>query len=126
VIVLQETRRPGQTEFAAAGYCVFCSGEGGSSGWAGQYGVGLAVKESIVPEATWTQKLTNDRLMSMTFNLAGKSNAITFLVAYGPTDTVPNMREQKDAFWVDLGSAVSCVPSSDYLFVLIDANARIG
>ena len=26
--------------------------------------------------------------MSMTFNLAGKSNAIAFVVAYGPTDTV--------------------------------------
>ena len=40
----------------------------------------------------------NERLMSMTFNLAGKSNAITFDVAYGPTGTVSNTREQKDAF----------------------------
>ena len=124
VIVLQETQRPGRTEFAAAGYRVFCSGEDGSSGWAEQHGVELAVKESIVREASWTQKLTNKRLMSMTFNLAGKSNAITFLVAYGPTDIVSNAREQKDAFWVDLDSAVSRVPSSDYMFVLIGANAR--
>ena len=29
-------------------------------------------------------------------------------------------------FWADLKSAVSQVPSSDYLFVLIDANARTG
>ena len=36
------------------------------------------------------------------------------------------MREQKDVFWADLKSAVSQVPSSDYLFVLIDANARTG
>ena len=64
--------------------------------------------------------------MSMTFNLAGKSNAITFVVAYGPTDTVSNTREQKDVFWADLESAVSPVPSSDYLLVSIDANARIG
>ena len=49
-----------------------------------------------------------------------------FIVAYGPTDTVSNTREQKDIFWVDLGNAVSRVPSSDYLFVLIDANARTG
>ena len=60
--------------------------------------MGLAVKESIVREATWTQELTNERLMSMTFNSAGKSNAITCVVAYGPTDTVSNKREQKDAF----------------------------
>ena len=35
VIGLQETRRPGRTEFAAAGYRVFCSGVDGSSGLAG-------------------------------------------------------------------------------------------
>ena len=124
VIGLQETRRPGRTEFATAGYRVFCSGVDGSTGRAGQHGVGLAVKESIIREATWTQELTNERLMSMTFNLTGKSNAVTFIVAYGPTDTVSNTREQKAVFWADLESAVSRVLSSDYLFVLIDANAR--
>ena len=113
VIGLQETRRPGRTEFATAGYRVFCSGVDGSTGRAGQHGVGLAVKESIIREATWTQELTNERLMSMTFNLTGKSNAVTFIVAYGPTDTVSNTREQKAVFWADLESAVSRVPSSD-------------
>ena len=87
VIRLQETRRQGRTEFAAAGYRVFCSGVDGSTGQAGQHGVGLAVKESIIHEAG-TRELTNERLMSMTFNLTGKSNAVTFVVAYGPTDTV--------------------------------------
>ena len=126
VIGLQETRRPGRTEFATAEYRVFCSEVDGSTGRAGQHGVGLAVKESIILEATWTQELTNERLMSMTFNLTGKSNAVTFIVAYGPTDTVSDTREQKAVFWTDLESAVSRVPSSDYLFVLIDANARTG
>ena len=124
VIGLQETRRPGRTEFAAAGYRVFCSGVDGNSGRAGQHGVGLAVKDSIIREATWTQELTNERLMPMTFNLTGKSNAVTFVVAYGQTDTLSNTREQKDVFWANLERAVSRVPSSDYLFVLIDANAR--
>ena len=124
VIELQETRRPGRTEFAAAGYRVFCSGVDGSSGRAGQHGAGLAVNTFIIREATWTQELTNERLMSITFNLTGKFNAVTFVVAYGPTDTVSKTREQKDVFWADLESAVSRVPSSDYLFVLIDANAR--
>ena len=58
--------------------------------------------------------------------LTCKSNTITFVVAYGPTDTVSNTREHKDAFWADLDSAVSRVPSSDYLFVLIEVNARTG
>ena len=64
--------------------------------------------------------------MSMAFNLTGKSNAVTFVVAYGPTDTVSNTREQKDVFWVDLESADNRVPSSDFMFVLIYANARTG
>ena len=117
VIGLQEPRRSGRTEFAAAGYRVFCSRVDGSCGRAGQHGVGLAVKESIIREATWTQELTNARLMSMAFNLTGKFNAVTFVVAYGPTDTVSNTREQKDMFWADLESADNRVPSSDYLFV---------
>ena len=79
VIGLQETRRPVRTEFTAAGYRVFCSGVDGSSDRAGQHGMRLPVKESIVRKATWTQELTNMRLMSMMFNLAGKSNAIFFL-----------------------------------------------
>ena len=58
------------------------------------------------------------------YKLTGKSNAITFVVACGPTDTVSNTREHKDAFWADLDSAVSRVPSNDYLLVLIDVNAR--
>ena len=94
VIGLQETRRPGRTEFAAAGYRVFCSGVDGNTGRAGQHGVGLAAKESIIRGATWTQELTKERLMSMTFNLTGKSNVITFVVAYGPIDTVSNTRQQ--------------------------------
>ena len=44
VIELQETRRPGRTEFATVGYRVFCSGVDGSTGRARQYGVGLSVK----------------------------------------------------------------------------------
>ena len=65
VVGLQETRRPGRTEPATAGYRVFCSGVDGSTGRAGQHGVGLAVKESIIREATWAQELTNERLMSL-------------------------------------------------------------
>ena len=105
---------------------MFCSGVDGNSGRAGQHGVERAVKESIIHGATWTQELTNECLMSMTFNLTGKSNAVTFVVAYGPTDIVSNTREHKDVFWANLESAVSRVPSSDYPFVLIDANARLG
>ena len=65
IIGLQETRRAGGTKFVAAGYNVLCSGEDESSGRAGQHGVGPAVKESVIREATWTQELMNERLVSV-------------------------------------------------------------
>ena len=126
VIGLQEMRRPGRIEFAAAVYRTFCSGEDGSSGQAGQHGVGRTVKESIVRKARRMQELTNERLMLMTFTLACNSSVIIFVVANSPTDTVSSTWEQKDAVWVDLDSDTSRVPSNDWLLVLIYANARTG
>ena len=46
-IGLQETRRSGKTEFSAAGYRVFCSGQEETEGRQRLYGVGLAVEQSI-------------------------------------------------------------------------------
>ena len=89
-----------------AGYRVFCSGVDESSGRAGQHGIGLAVKESIVREATWTQELTNERLMSMTFHLAGKSNAIKFLWHMTRQLLCP-IRESRRMLFGGLKSAVS-------------------
>ena len=86
--------------------------------------MGLAVKESTVREAAWTQELANERLVSMTSTW--QTSPTLSLVTYGPTDTVSNTREHKDVFWADLEGAVSRVPSSDYLVILIDANARTG
>ena len=56
----------------------------------------------------------------------GRQVLVTFVEAYGPTDTVPNTREQEDAFWAGLDSAVSRLPMSGYLFVSMYANARNG
>ena len=120
VIGLQETRRLGRTEFAAAGYRVFCSRKDGSSGRAGQHGVGLAVNESTVGKAARTQELTNERLMSMAFILTGKSNAINFVVAYGPTETVSNTREQRNRRmrfgWIWVVLLVECPAATICLF----------
>ena len=57
---LQETRRSGKTEFSAAEYRVFCSGQEETEGRQGLYGVGLAVKESICRKSVYTHQLTND------------------------------------------------------------------
>ena len=60
------------------------------------------------------------------FQLDRQVQCCHFCCGIWPDRYVSNTREQKDLFWADLESAVSRVPSSDYLFVLIDANARTG
>ena len=89
-IGLQETRRSGKTEFSAAGYRVFCSGQEETEGTQGLYGVGLAAKESICRKSVYTHQLIDERLMSMRFELTGECAAVNLVDAYAPTEANPN------------------------------------
>ena len=97
-IGLQETRRAGKTEFSAAGYRVFCSGQEEMKGKQGLYGVGLAVKETICRKSVYTHQLIDERLMSMRFELTGESTAVNLVVAYAPTEANLNTQLKED-FW---------------------------
>ena len=125
---LQETRRDGQSVFSAAGFTVFCSGDtSGVKGRAGQHGVGIAVKESILAEMGGkgaTVEYISARLMKMKLELHGKSNAVSFVVGYAPTETAPP--REKDKFWNDISDTISQVPGKEHLVVMMDANARTG
>ena len=120
VVGLQETRRAGRTEFAAAGFRVFCCGSEAS----GHHGVGLAVKESICSNSTYTTEYVDERLMAMRFEISGQSGAINFISAYAPTEVTED--ETKQAFWDRLDSLVQRIPAKECLYVLMDANARTG
>ena len=85
IVGLQETHRTGQTYFQASGYTVLCSGEEKK----GLHGVGLAVANSIVSNKGCTPELINERMMKMWMNLTGKSNSVSVIVAYAPTETAP-------------------------------------
>ena len=91
VVGLQETRRAGQTEFAAAGFRVFCCG----SEAGGHHGVGLAVKESICSNSTYV----DERLMAMRFEISGQSGAVnSYLHMHQPKSlrTKPSKRSGID------------------------------
>ena len=116
VVGLQETRRAGRTEFAAAGFRVFCyASEAG-----GHYGVGLAVKESICNNSTYV----DERLVAMRFEISGQSRVVNLVSAYAPTEVSKD--ETKQAFWDRLGSLVRRIPARECVYVLMDANARAG
>ena len=88
VIDLQETRRSGHSAFSQAGYLVYCSGECGdeNGGKKSQGGVRLAVKISIT-RAARPPEFISDRLLKVTLELRGQTKAVTFFVAYAPTET---------------------------------------
>ena len=60
---LQETRRPGESEFSAAGYEVFWSGQEETDDGQGLYGIGLVVKETICRKSVYCHRLIDERLI---------------------------------------------------------------
>ena len=123
--VYRRPRRSGQPAFSQAGYLVYCSGECGGEnvGKKGQGGVGLAVRNSIT-RAARPPEFISDRLLKVTLELRGRAKAVTFVVAYAPTE--PQNANNKHAFWTSLDRVVEEVPKHEQLFVLMDANARTG
>ena len=109
VIGLQETRRSGHSVFSQAGYSMYCSGEcgGENDGKKGQSGVGLAVRTSIT-RAARPPEFIIDRLLKVILELHGRAKAVTFFVAYAPTET--HNANNKHAFWTSLDKAVEAVP----------------
>ena len=120
VVGLQETRRTGRAEFAAEGFRVFCCG----SEVGGHHGVGLAAKESICSNSTYTTEYIDERLMAMRFEISGQSVAVNFVSAYALTEVSKD--ETKQAFWDRLDSLVQRIPAKECVLVLMDANARTG
>ena len=63
----------------------------------------------------------------MSFELAGKDEAVNFVVAYAPNRLCTKNTELKNIFfWQKLECLVEQIPTKECLFVLIDANARTG
>ena len=90
----------------------------------GQRGVALAVRESICKTSKFTREGVNERLMSIRFEMSGQYRAFNFGVGYAPTE--PSDSEKKRAFGHRLDSLVQWIPKKECIFVLMDANARIG
>ena len=125
VIGLQETKRDGTSKILASGYRVFFSG--GCSivkGRKGQHEIGLAIEENIVKrtgEDGITTKCISARLLKARISI--KSNSVTFVVAYVPTEESPE--GQKAKYMTALNCTVASVPARE-IFVLKDANAWEG
>ena len=123
---LQKTKRDGTSEISASGYRVFFSGDCSTVKCRkGQHGVGLAIKEEIVKKAGEngiTIECISARLLKA--RISNKSNFVTFVVAYAPTEEAPG--GQKAKYMAALNCTVASVPTREYVFISTDANARTG
>ncbi|MEP4214436.1 MAG: hypothetical protein ABJL35_03665 [Parasphingorhabdus sp.] len=100
---LQKAKRPGKTEFSAAGYRVFCSGQDETDGRQGLYGSGFAVSETICRKSVYTHQLIGERLVLISFELTGERVAVNLVVAYAPMETIPNT-QLKGGIWEGIGA----------------------
>ena len=91
VIGLQEIKRDGTSEISASGYRVFFNGDCTMvKGRKGQHGAGLVIKEEIAAKAGEdgiTMECISARLLKARISI--KSNFVTFVVAYAPTEEAP-------------------------------------
>ena len=126
VIRLQETKRDETSEISASGYRVFFSDDCSMvKGRKGQHGVGLAIKEEIVKKAGEdgiTIECISARLLKARISI--KSNFVTFVVAYAPTEEAPE--GQKAKYMAALNCTVASVSAREYVFVFTDASATPG
>ena len=126
VIGLQETKRDGTSEISASRYRVFFSSDCSMvKDRKGQHGDGLAIKVAIVKKAGEDGiaiECISARLLKARISI--KSNFVTFVVAYAPTEEAPE--GQKAQYMAALNCTVASVLAREYAFVLTDANARTG
>ena len=121
-----ETKRDGTYEIVASEWRIYFSG-----GWSGvkgrkrQHEVGLAIKEEVVKtdgKKDTAIECISARLLKPRIWI--KSNFVTFVVAYAPTEEAPE--GQKAKYMAALNSTVAAVPTREYVFVLKDVNPKTG
>ena len=109
-----------------SGYRVFFSGDcSGVKDRKGHYGVGLAIKEDMVKKAGEDGiaiECISARLLKARISM--KSNFVTLVVAYAPTEEAPE--GQKAKYMATLNCTVASVPAPEYVLTITDANTWTG
>ncbi|KAJ4942915.1 hypothetical protein JOQ06_005427, partial [Pogonophryne albipinna] len=123
IAALSETRilDEGSLTEEGMGYTFFWKGY--PSGGQHLHGVGLAIKNTLLPRLAETPVGISERLMTLRIPLV-KNRFATLLSAYAPT--LPSESEAKDSFYQSLDEALRRIPKNDKIFLLGDFNARVG
>lgn len=117
-----------ETRFADKG--ILKESGGGYTLWRGKpetadriYGVGLAIRTSLLKSIPTLSVGINKHLMKLRFSL-DENRHTTIISAYTPTFTSTD--EAKEKFYKDLDQLIRSTPASDKVLILDDFNARVG
>ncbi|XP_076128077.1 uncharacterized protein LOC143109310 [Alosa pseudoharengus] len=87
------------------------------------HGMGLAIKNTLLPRLTVQPVGISERLMTLRIPLV-KNRYATLLSVYDPT--LPSDSESKDSFYQTLDEALHQIPKNDKILLLGDFNASVG
>ena len=104
-----------------AGYTIFWSGK--PEGETHEYGVGLAIRNGLIPRLMGEPQPVNERMMTLRLPLTQKRYC-TIISIYAPTMT--NTAENISRFYSQLNETLGNISNSDKIILLGDFNARIG
>ena len=119
IAALQETRLAADGSIKEKDYTFFWQGKEPEEPRI--HGVGLAVKNSLLPEIEPPSKGTPRILL---LRLSSSSGPVNILSIYAPT--LSSSVEAKDEFYEELESTIKAIPPTEELYLLGDFNARIG
>lgn len=123
IAALSETRllEEGSLTEEGMGYTFYWKGY--PAGGQHLHGVGLAIKNTLLPKLTETPVGISERLMTLRIPLI-KNRFATLLSVYAPT--LPSDTETNDTFYQLLDGALRRIPKTDKILLLGDFNARVG
>ena len=119
IATLQENRLADSGALKEKDYTFCWHGKG--SGEHREYGVGLAVRNSLL---TMIEPGSNGSQRLITLRLNTTAGPVTLVSVYAPTISATS--DTKDEFYENLAAIISSVPNNEQLVLLGDFNARVG
>lgn len=119
IATLQETRLANAGTLKEKDYTFYWQGK--SSDEPREYGVGFAVRNSLL---SMVESGSNGSERLLTLRLNTSEGPVTLVSVYAPT--LSAMSEAKDEFYENLAAIIRSVPSKEQLVLLGDFNARVG
>uniref|UniRef100_A0A2C9LH76 Endonuclease/exonuclease/phosphatase domain-containing protein n=1 Tax=Biomphalaria glabrata TaxID=6526 RepID=A0A2C9LH76_BIOGL len=119
IAALQETRLADSGSIKEKDYSFFWQGKAESE--VRKHGVGFAVKNTLL-NTVELKCNGSERLLSL--RLYTSIGHVTLICAYAPT--LSPTPEAKDMFYDNLSSALSEIPTTEQVIILVNLNARVG